>query len=286
MDNSSSSSNQPASGVSEPSGTVRSRGRENTRTSSGQDGTVSRAGSKRAHFVLSGKGGIGKSWIASLIAQALAERGEPVVCLDADPVNASLTEVESLKAEPVPIFLPDSDEPDIAAMDTMIERVLREPATVIVDNGAAGFVPVSRYLLQPGLAEALDDAGKSLVVHTIVAGGVEFRQTVRGFDSLAQQFPAAIPIVLWLNEFHGPVTGANKMEFEETPVFHRHKTRISAVVRLPALDRQYRKSVGEMTTRGLTFAEVLNGHSELTIMDKQRLAQVRRAIFAQLEGVL
>lgn len=270
--------------AAELSSTARPRSRESTRTSSDQTGA--RAASKRAHFVLSGKGGIGKSWVASLIAQAIAERGDPVVCLDADPVNSSLAEIQGLNAEPVPIFKPGSDEPDIAALDAMLERVLTEPATVVVDNGAAGFVPVSRCLLQAGFAEAMQQAGKSLVVHTIVAGGIELPQTVRGFNSVAEQFPETMPIVLWLNEFHGRIAGVNGTPFEETPVYQRHGHRVVKVIRLPQLDRQFQKSIAVMQTENLTFAEALRPGSELTIMDRQRLTQIRRTTFDQLEGVL
>ena len=43
----------------------------------------------RAHFVLQGKGGVGKSFIASLITQYLTEKGRLEACFDTDPVNGS-----------------------------------------------------------------------------------------------------------------------------------------------------------------------------------------------------
>ena len=46
------------------------------------------------------------------------------------------------------------------------------------------------------IVERLERSGKRLVIHTIVAGGSEFEQTVRGFNSIASQFPAGAPLVL------------------------------------------------------------------------------------------
>ena len=38
------------------------------------------------HLILQGKGGVGKSFIATLLAQYLQEKGVAVRCFDADPV--------------------------------------------------------------------------------------------------------------------------------------------------------------------------------------------------------
>jgi CO dehydrogenase nickel-insertion accessory protein CooC1 len=42
------------------------------------------------HLILQGKGGIGKSVVASWLAEFLIGRGQPVCCIDGDPVNRSL----------------------------------------------------------------------------------------------------------------------------------------------------------------------------------------------------
>ena len=43
----------------------------------------------KIHMVLQGKGGVGKSFIAALMAQFLQDRGRDPVCIDTDPVNAT-----------------------------------------------------------------------------------------------------------------------------------------------------------------------------------------------------
>jgi hypothetical protein len=120
----------------------------------------------------------------------------PVVCLDADPVNSSLHGIAALKAEPVNLFVDGSDEADLHALDAMMERLLTEKADIVIDNGASSLMALSRYLIQGGVADAIQGAGKKLIVHTLVAGGVELLQTVRGFDSIASQFPQSVDLAL------------------------------------------------------------------------------------------
>jgi CO dehydrogenase nickel-insertion accessory protein CooC1 len=43
------------------------------------------------HLVLNGKGGVGKSLVATWLAEFLISRGRSVRCIDGDPVNRSLS---------------------------------------------------------------------------------------------------------------------------------------------------------------------------------------------------
>ena len=95
-------------------------------------------------------------------------------------VESICADIAALKAEPVRLFLRNSDEIDIQAMDGMTERMLSEDSHFVLDNGATSFAPLSRYL-----ADAVADRGKKMVVHTIIAGGQELVQTGRGFNSVA-----------------------------------------------------------------------------------------------------
>src|SRR5580693_9402440 len=51
------------------------------------------------HLVLQGKGGVGKSVVASWLAEFLIKCGKPVRCIDGDPVNRSFGQYEALRAE-------------------------------------------------------------------------------------------------------------------------------------------------------------------------------------------
>jgi hypothetical protein len=240
---------------------------------------------RKAHFVLQGKGGVGKTFVASLIAQYLTERGEPVACLDTDQINGSFRDITALGARPVNILKEDSEEIDIAEMDAMVERILTEDSHFVVDNGATSFVPMSRYLVQDGVVEAIRNAGKQVVIHTIVAGGPELVHTGRGFHAVVRQFPPEVEIVLWLNELHGEVRGADGKGFEDTPLYHEARCRLTCTVRLPQLNpRTFGANLAEMLARNMTFAEA-DRSGDLFAMAKQRLRQIKRPIFEQMAPI-
>jgi CO dehydrogenase nickel-insertion accessory protein CooC1 len=44
------------------------------------------------HLVLNGKGGVGKSLVATWLAEFLISRGRSVRCIDGDPVDRSLSQ--------------------------------------------------------------------------------------------------------------------------------------------------------------------------------------------------
>ena len=81
----------PDTNLPEPSITTRSKGRTTASVSSERSD-----GPKKLHFVLQGKGGVGKTVVALLLSQYVEEKGEPVICVDTDPVNASLSSLSSM----------------------------------------------------------------------------------------------------------------------------------------------------------------------------------------------
>jgi CobQ/CobB/MinD/ParA nucleotide binding domain len=160
----------------EPSATTRRKDRATTSGSSASP--ASDDGSRRkVHVVLQGKGGVGKTYISSLIAQYLKDQGEPVACLDTDPVNASFAAIPALEAEAVDLLA--GDRINIDTLDGMVERLLTEDENFIIDNGAASFVPLSRYLIENDITGLITAGGKGVVVHTVITGGPALLENVK-----------------------------------------------------------------------------------------------------------
>lgn len=234
--------------------------------------------------MLNGKGGIGKTFVASQIAQYLKESGTPLVCLDTDVVNHSFRDFTALAVETVDVFHADSDEIDSRAMDSMTERFLKEDTNFVVDTGATSFLPLSRYLIEAGIPELIVGAGKTLVIHAVIAGGQELIQTVNGFEAILRHFPASAEIIVWLNAHHGEIDQADA-SFEETPIYEQHKGRIAAIVRLPRQHRAFGQNLATMLKQHLTFAEADQADG-FYVVEKQRLRQIKRGIWEQLVQAL
>lgn len=234
----------------------------------------------KIHAVLQGKGGVGKSFVASLIAQYKADKGQSPLCVDTDPVNNTFAQYEALKAKHLDIM--EKEEINTRRFDDLIEMIAPQENDVVIDNGASTFVPLSHYLISNDVPALLSEMGHELVIHTVIAGSQSLTDTVSGFMHLAKQFPTETTFVVWINPYWGPVEYEGK-PFEKMKAYLDNKDRISAVIKLPKLKEEtFGKDLSEVLEKRITFDEALTDE-KLTIMTRQRLKTVRRDLFSLMD---
>jgi cellulose biosynthesis protein BcsQ len=87
---------------------------------------------------LQGKGGIGKTVVATWLAEFLIGRGQPVCCIDGDPVNRSLAQYKALPVENLDLV---NQEGVVirSNYDRLTERFLNDDSVFVVDSGATAF---------------------------------------------------------------------------------------------------------------------------------------------------
>jgi hypothetical protein len=237
---------------------------------------------KTVNIVLQGKGGVGKTLVATLIAQYHLENGVLVACYDTDPVNATFAAFKGLDAKVVPIL--KGRVLNVEPIDKLMNDVIISAGSSVIDNGAASFVPFSDYLLKSGIPDLAQAKGCRVVIHVVLAGGPNINDTMKGFISILDAFPPSVSLVVWINEFFGPFE-INGMALEQLPVFQKNKSRILGVVYLRQLDPELEGfSLRQMLARRLTFTEALT-NEDLDIVTQSRLMAVRRNIFAQIPAV-
>lgn len=239
---------------------------------------------RRVHFNLQGKGGVGKTLAAVLLAQHYQAKGEPAVCFDTDPVNDTLMGWRGL--DPVRLeLLDDNDRIVERNFDQMMERILTEDRDFIVDCGAGAFLSMTSYLIENDVPRMIHDSGKELFVHSVVVGGEALRHTSEGFVNLAAQMPKETQLILWANAFFGPIQHGEK-ELEEMAFYVSNRDRVRGVVRL---DREatdtFREDLAQMLKARLTFAEA-QASADFGIMAKQRLRQLQRRYEERVAAVL
>ncbi|HUZ64832.1 MAG TPA: conjugal transfer protein TraL [Acetobacteraceae bacterium] len=240
---------------------------------------------RKLHFVLQGKGGVGKTFVSLLLAQAIAARGEPLICVDTDPVNASFSGLSVMEPERVSIF--EGKKVDTKALDRFIERLLSEDAHFVVDNGAASFVPMSQYLLENDVVGMMLDDGRQPVLHTVITGGPAMLDTVKGLAALMEDFPPSVRLVVWLNEFFGPIVNTQGKSFEELPVYAGGKDRIFALVHLPMVSEEASTDLRDMIARRLTFDQALaRENTTILRVQKSRLFKYREAVWPEIGRVI
>jgi hypothetical protein len=267
-----------------PSSTTETRAKTTKPASLDQAAAPMRTESIRAaHFVLQGKGGVGKSLVASLLAQYLADQKRLEACFDTDPVNGSLQAIPALKAQPIALLADDTL--NVVAVDRLVEAIVRAKADVVVDNGAASFLPFSRYLVENDIPAVLREHATPMVVHTVVTGGGNGMDTLKGLDALVRHFAPGAEIVVWINEFFG-ATRFEGTEFEETNVYREHRAHIRGLVHLRKLDPvMFAPNLARMLESHMTFAEAA-ASSEFMLMEKSRLFRIKSEIWNQLATVL
>ena len=81
--------------------------------------------------------------------------------------------------------------------------------------------------------------------------------TMKGLASIVQDFPPSVRVVVWLNEYFGPIVNASGKPFEELPAYIDNKDRIFALVRLSALSEEATSDLRDMLSRRLTFTQAL-----------------------------
>ncbi|CDG90609.1 conjugal transfer protein TraL [Xenorhabdus bovienii] len=238
---------------------------------------------KQVHFTLQGKGGVGKSYISSLLIQFLQSKGEAVMAIDTDPVNATLAGYKAFGAQRLELMKDGSVVE--RNFDRLIEQIVEEDTNFVIDNGAASFIPLSYYIAENDAMNLIGENGKQVVIHTVITGGQALRDTLSGFASLIEQMPENAQVIVWLNEFFGDIEAEGKT-FEQMKVYHNNKERVLGLVRIA---RQTGSTFGEdvklMLDGKLTFDEVKQS-PDFGLMSKSRLSKVKTAIFDQLAVVL
>ena len=63
------------------------------------------------HFILQGKGGVGKSMIAVMLYQAIRHFEKDVTAYDTDPVNATLASFKEFNATPLNVMKDGNIDP-------------------------------------------------------------------------------------------------------------------------------------------------------------------------------
>ncbi|WP_017161032.1 ArsA-related P-loop ATPase [Xanthomonas phaseoli] len=238
---------------------------------------------KKVHITLQGKGGVGKSLVASLIAQYLRQSDKDPVCVDTDPVNATFSAYEAFNARRLELM--DGTKINERHFDDLMESILGEDRDFVIDNGASSFIALSNYLIENSAIDIIGEAGKQVVLHPVITGGQALLDTLGGFDTLASQMPDNARIVVWLNEFFGEITIDGK-QFEDMQAYKQHQHRVDGLVRIPEQSKDtFGRDMETMLNAKLTFDDAL-ASPQFTLMAKQRLKMMQRAVFEQLQVVL
>jgi len=235
------------------------------------------------HFVLQGKGGIGKTYVSTILAQWLKTKSEsPLRCYDTDQENTTFSRYKALDVKHVPVMT-ESRTIDPKRFDALMIDILEEDGNCVIDNGANTFSPLMAYLIENDCFNLLEESGRKVYIHTIVGGGDTLHDTAMGFVTTAKS--TQVPLVLWENEHFGLLQSASGKSFLESQTYADNSQRVRGRVVLSARNADtFGADVKKMNTGRLTVDEV-KASDKFNVMEKQRIKVVFRDLFEQLDLV-
>lgn len=238
---------------------------------------------KKLHFIMQGKGGVGKTLVSSVLAQYYLQNGS-ISAIDTDPVNKSFCNFKKFNAFSLPLL----EEAEIRKdnFDIMIGKILETDApNVIIDNGASSFVPLNKYLLDTDCLSLFQENDCEVYLHSIVVGGQGLADTVTGLSGVLSNFTSssALPrFAVWLNPFFGKIESAGK-SFKEFGVYEKAHEQINYIIEMPDQDRQlFGNLIANMLKSGQTFDEAYED-SSLLLPQKHRIKITKQRFFDAIQ---
>ena len=242
----------------------------------------------RLHLTIQGKGGIGKSVTAAIIAQHRKDRGYTTVCIDTDPINRSFSRFQGLDVQVLELM--QGRTVNARAFDSLVEQVILGPpeGEHIVDCGATAFIPLSAYLIENEIGKFLNERDHELVLHVVLVGGQAAIDTLNGLDALASQIPDPTRIVCWMNNHFGPLELNDDdviIDVVDTTAFRDAEKRIDGKIEIRKMTELEGKDLQQTLLAHMTFEEALLS-TTILIMAKHRLKKIKDELFRQLDIVL
>ena len=243
--------------------------------------------SNQIHFSLQGKGGVGKSVVASILSQYIKEFENDVAVLDTDPVNNTLFEFKGLN----PRYIQTLEEKDGEMVinperfDLLMGVIIEDQNPAVLDIGASNYVVMKNYLLSNRIFDILSENGKKVFFHVPIVGGQSFLSCLKELEEISK-FPNA-EIVVWANQYFGDLCSESGDVYTDSKPYKAAKKHIIGTVEIER-KAMHSKDTNNMLSDNLTFNEALavnDNPVRYGIINKSRLKSVKESIWKQLDAI-
>lgn len=244
---------------------------------------------KNFHFILQGKGGVGKTTVSTFITQYLKDYlKQDYMAIDTDQVNASFAKFKALNVETINV-MKDNIIIDEGWENLTYKLINTDKSNIIIDNGASSFVPLLTYAYENNIFDVLTADENyytgNAFIHIVIAGGEGLSHTLAGINMICEKFNQdKVQIVVWINNFLGTVETQDK-KITDYPEYKNNESKILAVVRIPTYKGDlFKKDLSDMLTNHKTFEEMKNDIS-VFIMSRSRYVKMQKEMFEELNNV-
>ncbi|EHD7213976.1 conjugal transfer protein TraL [Escherichia coli] len=238
------------------------------------------------NFVLQGKGGVGKSFVTSMLSQFFIDNKgmKNVVIADTDPVNTTTAKIKRLNADIIKIV--ENNNIVQSKFDGMFESIIEGGNfTFVIDNGASTFLPLLQYFDDNCVMDMFNEIEQDVYIHTVIVGGQAQADTIEGFESIVKLVKGTkVKIIVWINEFQG-IPALSGKHIADTNFFQKNEDVLSgAVVIKDRKSDAYDSDVNKLTGASMTLVEAL-ASDDFGLMAKSRLKRVFNDVYTQLDTI-
>lgn len=235
------------------------------------------------NIIAQGKGGVGKTFVSTQIAQFYLDSDKDSLNIDTDPVNSTFASFHKLNVKHINLL--EGNDINPRKFDEMMELIFESNNDVVIDNGASSFIPLLAYFIENNVFEIFKDTGADINLHTIIMGGQSLQDTLNGLDQISTKIPDYVNLIVWLNEYNGKIETDGK-EFKDFKLYKKLENRIQQLI---IVEQRTQKTFGDDVKRMLeskkTYTEVLSG-KDFNLMERQRIKTVQKSIYDQLRQFL
>ena len=235
------------------------------------------------NLILQAKSEVGKTYIASILAEYFQAKGSEFRAYDADKSENSFAKFGGLKVEPIEI-LDANRHLNPSAFDKFRTEAISHNNNLVIDTGVDIFEPLVQHFVKNGYDNLIAESTTEMIVHTVIAGGDRLDDTINGLVTLCNKLPSNMKIVVWLNEYFGPIEVAGK-PFEEFKIYENNREKIHGIVKIREQNSElFKADLLKKNTLKMTLSEAIKSE-EFSEVSSSRFEEFRRELFEQLDIV-
>lgn len=233
---------------------------------------------KTVMFVEQSKGGVGKTVVASILAQYLKETMDEAYFYDTDANNKTFSGFNNLNVESLNVLDQDSLI-DQSKFDILLEKLAALEAVSLTDTGSGEFLAIVNYMKTTEVVPILEDAGKEVIFNVPVTFDQSEKDTFVCLSILLENFPTA-KFIVWKNEHFGEDKG--NIVFE---MLVKKYPNIIGFISMPKLNEKLNgKDFQQLMFQKMTFDEYIQNPKNM-LGNRTRVKKIKNYYFEQLDNI-
>lgn len=241
---------------------------------------------KSIHFVTNNKGGVGKSFVSSVLAQYFN-----CVAFDIDISNKTLTHYKGLKIhEGIPTYEQSEYDNETSSYINDVFKVIfsdekiQEETNLVFDIGSSMLIPFVDFAKKWEVFDELRGLGFDVYIHTIIVGGQEFQDTIESLDVISDLVVSDKEpmLYIWKNQYNHTIDTTEIMKQESFSKIEDNFLDFFTITNQHPLTK---KNLSEYLLEDYRTFDEVEKDENIFILDKKRVLKYKQEIYSELDQI-